>query len=210
MRSAGRRGLLGLALVGLLGSSALGATILPPGETTFVDANGVPISGGTVSFFIPNTLTPKITWKDSAQTIPNTNPVVLDSAGRAVIYGTGVYRQILRDQAGNLVWDKATQGFGSGGQLINPTIFGGGSVGTCAGVYSIQNTSLAAITLVMPAAPSQGDQCQFLDSLGNSGSLPVTFSFGPFSLSSGQTKYVFSAPAGSVEFIFLGTAWGVE
>lgn len=84
------------------------ATLLPPGEITFLDNNGNPISGGMVYFYIPNTLTPKDTYKDAGATILNTNPIVLDSAGRAIIYGSGIYRQIVTDSGGNLIWDQST------------------------------------------------------------------------------------------------------
>lgn len=41
-------------------------------------------------------------------TILNTNPVVLDSRGEASIWGTGDYRQVVRDADGNLIWDRVT------------------------------------------------------------------------------------------------------
>ncbi len=84
------------------------ATLLPPGKQQFFDANGKPLGGGSVTFSIPGTTTPKGTWKDSAQTIANTNPVALDISGFAVIYGAGCYREIVKDSAGNTVWDQPT------------------------------------------------------------------------------------------------------
>lgn len=87
---------------------ALAATLLPPGEITFVDANGAPLTGGTVQFYIPNTTTPKDTWQDASQSTLNTNPVVLNSAGRAIIYGSGCYRQVVKDSLSNLIWDQST------------------------------------------------------------------------------------------------------
>src|SRR5262249_28292812 len=45
----------------------------------------------------------------------NQNPVPLDSAGRAVIFGVGTYRQILENAQGLQVWDKNTTA------LINPS-----------------------------------------------------------------------------------------
>lgn len=85
------------------------AALLPNGEQTFVDANGAPIAGGSVYFYIPNTSTFKNTWSDPGETQLNTNPVVLDSAGRAIIYGSGQYRQVVKDQYGNTLWDQLTQ-----------------------------------------------------------------------------------------------------
>lgn len=88
------------------------AAILPPAVTTFFDNNGNPLTSGTVTFYIPATLTKKTTWQDATETTPNTNPVVLDAAGRAIIYGSGTYRQIVKDSSGNLIWDAVTAAFG--------------------------------------------------------------------------------------------------
>lgn len=81
---------------------------LPPGKIQFLDANGKPLSGGKVYHYIPATSTPKDTFQDSAGTILNTNPVILDSSGEAVIMGGGTYRQVLTDRLGNQVWDQVT------------------------------------------------------------------------------------------------------
>lgn len=96
----------------------MSATLLPNAEQQFVDSNGKPLAGGSVYFYIPNTSTFKATWQDSAQTTLNTNPVILDGGGRAVIWGVGVYRQVVYDQFGNLIWDKITED-SSGGILGN-------------------------------------------------------------------------------------------
>src|SRR5262249_22295716 len=56
----------------------------------------------------PLTTTPKQTWQDAGQTILNTNPITLDANGCAVIYGTGVYRQIVKDSLGDTIWDQPT------------------------------------------------------------------------------------------------------
>lgn len=87
---------------------AQAATLLPPGEITFLDANGQPLAGGRVYFYVPNTTTPKDTWQDSGETTLNSNPVILDGSGRAIIYGAGTYRQIVQDLNGNTIWDQLT------------------------------------------------------------------------------------------------------
>ena len=76
------------------------------GEVQFCDANGAPYAAGTVWFYVPGTTTPKATYQDVNGLVPNTNPVVLDAAGRARIWGTGQYRQVLEDSSGTLIWDQ--------------------------------------------------------------------------------------------------------
>lgn len=84
------------------------AALLPNGRQQFLDDNGDPLAAGLVYFYIVGTTTPKTTWSDPAQTVPNSNPVLLDAAGEAVIYGSGEYRQVVHDVFGNLVWDEVT------------------------------------------------------------------------------------------------------
>lgn len=115
------------------------AVLLPNGQQQFVDANGAPLAAGSVGFYIPSTLTPKTTWVDPGQATPNTNPVNLDSAGRAIIYGSGQYREIVKDVSGNTIWDQLTYGSGPF------PVWGGTSTGTgnapvvSAGNWVLQN-----------------------------------------------------------------------
>lgn len=197
-----RAGLLAGVLV-LAPVGATAATLLPNGMQTFVDANGVPISGGRVYFYIPNTLTPKGTWRDPGQLVPNSNPVVLDSAGRAVIYGSGSYREILKDQVGNLVWDKLTQGFGSSGQLINPTINGSVTIAACAGFFPIINGSSLPITVTLPVAPQDGDSCQFADLGNNASSYLITLSLGPNQFTLGGHAAYIGSSGGSLTLTWI-------
>src|SRR5580765_750621 len=76
-------------------------------EQQFNDADGHPYAGGSLATFVPGTSTPKQTWLDPGQVALNTNPVILDAAGRCLLWGDGDYRLILRDAAGNLIWDIA-------------------------------------------------------------------------------------------------------
>jgi hypothetical protein len=50
------------------------------------DNAGRVLAGGLVDIFEPNTLTRVTTYKDSALSVPNSNPVVLSGAGRASIW----------------------------------------------------------------------------------------------------------------------------
>src|SRR6185312_7220983 len=80
-----------------------------PGLQTFTGPNGVPVSLGTVAFYIPGTTTFKDTFSDDALTVLNTNPVPLDAAGRASVWGSGSYRQIVKDALGNTIWDTTVE-----------------------------------------------------------------------------------------------------
>lgn len=86
----------------------MAATILPNAKTQFFDGSGNPLAGGSVTFYIPATTTPKATWQDYTQLVPNTNPIILDASGEALIFGQGAYRQIVKDALGNQIWDQVT------------------------------------------------------------------------------------------------------
>lgn len=94
--------------------------IIPNGLNVFLDNNGKPLSSGKVFFYIGNvgSTTPKTTYSDINLTTPNTNPVILDAAGRPNgskgLWGTGTYRQVVQDKNSNVIWDVLTSAAGSG------------------------------------------------------------------------------------------------
>jgi len=107
----------GLLALWMSTSSLSAGTLLPNGEQQFIDNNGNPLANGTVTFYIPGTTTLKNTWSNSGQTVLNTNPITLDAGGRAVIYGSGAYRQVVKDSSGNLIWDQLTSDTSSASNL---------------------------------------------------------------------------------------------
>jgi len=110
------------------------AGLLPNALQQYFDNNGNPLSGGSVYFYIPSTTTLKTVWKNSAESIVWSNPIVLDAGGKppgssAGIYGEGTYRQVVKDRNGNTIWDAVTAPGGGGGST--PTAIGDGQlVGT--------------------------------------------------------------------------------
>ena len=66
------------------------------------DSNGDPLSGGLVYTYAAGTTTAKATYQEDDT--ENANPVVLDSTGRAEIYGTGYYKIVLKTSAGVTIW----------------------------------------------------------------------------------------------------------
>lgn len=81
---------------------------LPNGKLQYVDIDGAPLVSGTVAFYEPSTLNPKDTFQDYGASILNANPITLDARGQAIIWGSGRYRQIVKDSLGNLIWDQET------------------------------------------------------------------------------------------------------
>src|ERR1044072_4227830 len=77
----------------------------------YCDENGKPYAGGTLNYYTQNTFTPKTVWSDLAGTIPLSNPVTLDADGRAIVYGSGTYRVILKDSSGNQIFDTTVEAF---------------------------------------------------------------------------------------------------
>lgn len=62
-------------------------TVLSPNaKQQFFDANGNPLAGGKLYTYAAGTTTPLATYSDYAGTQPNTNPIILDSRGEALIY----------------------------------------------------------------------------------------------------------------------------
>lgn len=106
----------------------MAAVLLPNGKQQFIDINGNPLVAGTVGMYVPNTLIKKTTWQDANETILNTNPIELDERGQAIIYGEGVYRQIVRDEDGNLIWDELTSSAGGGNAAPSVNIMDFGAV----------------------------------------------------------------------------------
>ena len=80
----------------------------------YLDDNGDPLPYGLLYFYEAGTSTPKDTFNDPEETVANTNPVVLDAAGRApTIFYTGLARVVLRTAAGDQVWDVDEVGSGT-------------------------------------------------------------------------------------------------
>lgn len=70
--------------------------------TQFLTNDGEVLAGGSLTFSISGTTTPKTTWSDPDMTTENSDPVTLDAAGRpdTDIWGDGSYRVVLKDSLG--------------------------------------------------------------------------------------------------------------
>ena len=80
------------------------ATILPqPRFVAYDPATGDPLVGGLVHTYVPGGTVPATTWQDAGETTPNSNPIVLDSDGSCLLYGSGPYQLTTTDALGNAV-----------------------------------------------------------------------------------------------------------
>ena len=69
---------------------------------SYLDSNGDPLNGGLLYFYIKDTTTPKDTHSDAELSTLNTNPIVLNSAGRpdVDVWGSGEYKLVVKNSAG--------------------------------------------------------------------------------------------------------------
>lgn len=74
----------------------------------FFGNTGAILNGGKLYTYAAGTSTPQATYTDSALLVPNANPIILDSAGRAVIYlpTNTAYKFVLNTSADVLVWSQ--------------------------------------------------------------------------------------------------------
>ncbi len=72
----------------------------------YSDTTGLPYAGGSLTFYASGTSTPLATYSNRALSIANTNPVVLDSAGRAgdIFLQNLAYKVVLADVNANVIW----------------------------------------------------------------------------------------------------------
>ncbi len=136
------------------GGAGSSAALLPNGMQTFLDQNGDPLANGQVWFWVPGTTTGKPVWQDGGKTLLLPQPVILDGAGRAVIYGSGQYMQRVEDVDGAFQWEQLTQSPGT-----NTPLWGGLSTGS----------GNAQVVNVPEFASIDGQQIMFEAGGGNSG-----------------------------------------
>lgn len=132
-----KRLLLSALLVSLLGlgiAPAQSALPAPVAVQQFFDANGKPLAGGKLFSYLAggSTLTP--TFQNSSMSAANTNPAILDSAGRLNIWldPSKSYKFVLQTSGGVPVWTAdnipGLQGLGVFMPLAGGTITGAVSI----------------------------------------------------------------------------------
>ncbi len=73
------------------------AVPMPTPEIQYLDSTGQPLSGAKLCTYAANSSTPLATYTDSTAGTSNTNPIILDTYGRASVWiGPRIYKFVLR------------------------------------------------------------------------------------------------------------------
>lgn len=109
---------------------------LPDADIQFLDNTGLPYAGGFLNFYASGTSTPLATYSDVALTIPNANPIVLDSAGRAgaVFLQNASYKVVLSDVNSAQIWTQDPVFASNWNTLAQFTTYTGNPNGFVAGI----------------------------------------------------------------------------
>ena len=72
----------------------------------FTDANGVPLSGGSVTVYLAGTTTEATTYQDRSLLSANTNPVILNARGECTIWADSAYtyKYVVKDSSGVTIY----------------------------------------------------------------------------------------------------------
>ena len=111
----------------------------------FFDNSGVPLAGGLLYSYEAGTTTPAVTYTTAAGTITNTNPIVLDAAGRppSEIWLDGAYKFVLYTSASVLLWTMDNlSGLPSARSQAYATATAGQTAFTVGFTYTVGNNSL--------------------------------------------------------------------
>ena len=82
----------------------MGALLNYPRFKAF-DQNGIPFAGGLLYTYKAGTVnTPLAAYSDILCSVPLSNPIVLDNNGEAAIYLNGLYKLVLADSTGVILW----------------------------------------------------------------------------------------------------------
>lgn len=188
--------------------------ILPNGKSQFIDSGGQPLASGTVGFYFPGTLNPKPTYQDSAGTIANPNPVLLDSRGQAIIWGSGVYRQILKDASGVTIWDQITEDPNTGltGDITDAVFVAGTDFtpGTSTQLTLPLNPGTIANTWIFFDAAYQDDAQATVNGATLTFGAPIPVGVGKVTVKIGSTIPIGTPNAGTVTDITVAAGAGIN
>jgi hypothetical protein len=154
-----------------------------------VDGSGNPYPGGLLYFYLTGTTTPSNTYSDTAQTVPNTNPVVADGSGMfPVIYlASGVtYDAVLKNSSGSTIWTATAIASGTV-SAASTTVAGTVELATQTEAVIGTDTARAMTPQDTASAIQQG--FSYGTTSGTANAIIVTPTVTPFSLAGGTVCY---------------------
>jgi hypothetical protein len=115
----------------------------------FFDNNGVPLAGGLLYTYAAGTTTPLASYTTSSGVTPNSNPIVLDAAGRPageIWLSPVAYKLVLKTSAGVQLWsmDNIT-GLPAAGSQNDIVATAGQTAFTVGFTYTVGNNSLSVL-----------------------------------------------------------------
>lgn len=96
--------LLIIALIFITASAFADGAVISFLLSGLTDLSQTALTGGQVYTYAAGTTTPKAIYADKALTSAYSQPLILDSDGRAIAYGSGLYKFVVKDAVGNTVF----------------------------------------------------------------------------------------------------------
>lgn len=184
--------------------------LCPVLKPQYFDDDGNPLAGGMLFSYVAGTSIPLATYVDSTGDTPNTNPIVLDSAGRANVWlSAGSYKFILEDSLGDVLFTEdnvsvISNGSSIGGQTSFPLLDNQNTVQTVPGLvidHTANQCVFAEYTIIRTDGTNYRREHGFLTLLydAQNGWSMTRQSQGADSLNMGQSSLQISV-AGQVQY----------
>jgi hypothetical protein len=176
----------------------MAAYLMPQGKQQYFSTAGAPLVGGKVWTYQAGSTTPLATYSDAAGTIPNANPVILDSRGEAsIFFSAAAYKVALQDSTGASIWTQDNLVVYAGADTVGYTPAGTGAVATT--VQSKLRESVSVKDFGADATGVADSTSAFLAAA--TASLSVFIPAGTYKLTSGSLSF-------STGVAFIGAGQG--
>ena len=148
------------------------APVAGAGWQFFADS-GAALTGGLLYVYSAGTTTPVTTYSDSAGTVPNANPIVLDAAGRVSgevwVTSGAAYKFVLKTSTGTTIWTMDNlRGINDPSAVAWSIITGKPTTIAGYGISDGLTTTVAASTYAPIASPSLTGTASATDESANS------------------------------------------
>ncbi len=151
----------------------------------YLDRNGLPLAGGKVYAYELGTTIAKTTYSDATGLVPNAQPIILDSAGQANIFGSGLYTLIILDHNDVPVDSIDGEAYYSEGSEVLGTLVGS----TGAGLVGFMQRGTGAVLRTVQDKLRDGLSVMDFGAVGDGVLHPLSERFG--TLAAAQAVYPF-------------------